>query len=208
MGSASRLRPRRCAFLHLHDGDTRPVSKTEMHASHVVHVACLYTPTLNNGWVPSLQGPTASLGIYVNSGSQYEGPHQTGGYFALYPSEDKGSSMIWLREAAQHLRGDSPLQACRTCWSTWPSRPPPTGRASGSCGRWAALWMPQRRSCTASAASDVSVRAHRWRPLVPTCWPQHPGSRSFVPSIANLPKHAVVIGIHACSMTYQMDPHY
>lgn len=61
------------------------------------------------------QGPTATLGIYVDAGSVYEKPMQTGA------ARDQHQSLLADLIAVIDLV--DALQALHTCWSIWLSRP-------------------------------------------------------------------------------------
>ena len=63
-----------------------------------------------------MQGPTATLGIYVDAGSVYEKPMQSGG------SDYLVCQLVLSTELDIWCNGE--FQGLLTYWNTWPSRPP------------------------------------------------------------------------------------
>lgn len=101
-----------------------------------------------------LQGPTVSLGLYVDAGSIYESPETTGK--RIKRAWAVGSALCLEARPSWCCSVSSPTtaervptrgheiatnlhhpQACRTSWSMWLSSPQPTARTSGLCARCA-----------------------------------------------------------------------
>ena len=102
-----------------------------------------------------MQGPTATLGLYINSGSVYEEPYETGAPqhlfkyrcmqhltcrtairpFPVSKAAHDGNAKL-VRELEHSVR-TAPMQGALTCWSTWPSRRLPTGLTSDLLERFA-----------------------------------------------------------------------
>ena len=95
------------------------------------------------------QGPTATLGIYVDSGSVYETAETTGTIVLSVREtgrEKEANCSMGARPCLFFLfststsprltlNNNNKTQARPTSSSTWPSRPRSTGRTSGWCAR-------------------------------------------------------------------------
>ena len=87
-----------------------------------------------------MQGPTATLGLYINSGSVYEEPYETGApqhifkyrcmqhltcrtAIRLFPVNNAAEvGYAKLVRKLNHVVRTALMQGALTCWSTWPSR--------------------------------------------------------------------------------------